>query len=214
MATAGDPSASTRQEPREPQDPQAALPHSGRIEAIVGPMFSEKTTKLVSRLRRASLANQACVLVKARRDTRYGGADIVAAHSEIRQGSTAASPECAPIRVVAAERLSEVDAREAVVGVDEGQFFPDLIERCELWAAQGRRVIVAALDANFRREPFGQVCELLARCEHFEKENGVCMVCKCRDSAFTRRRNDSTELVQIGGRELYESVCRQCYYAQ
>lgn len=52
-------------------------------------------------------------------------------------------------------RLSEVgDAwREYdVVGIDEGQFFPDLMPFCEAAANAGKIVIVAALDGTFQRK--------------------------------------------------------------
>ena len=52
------------------------------------------------------------------------------------------------------EVASEV-ADADIIGVDEGSFFPDLVERCEAWANSGKTVIIAALDGTFQRE----VCE-------------------------------------------------------
>ena len=43
----------------------------------------------------------------------------------------------------------------------EGQFFPDLPEFCEALLAAGKTVLVAALDGDFRRRPFGRVLELM-----------------------------------------------------
>ena len=39
-----------------------------------------------------------------------------------------------------------------VVGIDEGQFFPDLHEFCETAANAGKVVVVAALDGTFQRK--------------------------------------------------------------
>jgi thymidine kinase len=39
-----------------------------------------------------------------------------------------------------------------VVGIDEGQFFPDLVEFCEAAANAGKHVIVSALDSTFERK--------------------------------------------------------------
>jgi thymidine kinase len=39
-----------------------------------------------------------------------------------------------------------------VIGIDEGQFFPDLIEFVETCANEGVTVIIAALDGNFLRK--------------------------------------------------------------
>jgi thymidine kinase len=46
-------------------------PHRGSIEVIFGPMFSGKTTELLRRIRRFSLAQRTCLVVKYSKDTRY-----------------------------------------------------------------------------------------------------------------------------------------------
>ncbi len=48
-----------------------------------------------------------------------------------------------------AERLKEVSSHVKdydVIGVDEGQFFPDLVDAVEEYANLGKIVIIAALD--------------------------------------------------------------------
>ena len=37
-----------------------------------------------------------------------------------------------------------------VIGIDEGQFFPDLVPWCEQMANRGKIVLVAALDGTFQ----------------------------------------------------------------
>jgi hypothetical protein len=39
-----------------------------------------------------------------------------------------------------------------VVGIDEGQFFPDLESFCETAANAGKVIVVAALDGTFQRK--------------------------------------------------------------
>ncbi|RLN97211.1 hypothetical protein BBJ28_00004587 [Nothophytophthora sp. Chile5] len=39
-----------------------------------------------------------------------------------------------------------------VIGIDEGQFYPDLVEFCQDAANMGKVVVVAALDATFERK--------------------------------------------------------------
>ena len=51
-------------------------------------------------------------------------------------------------------RLSELESSWRdydVIGIDEGQFFPDLIPFCEAAANAGKTVLVAALDSTFQR---------------------------------------------------------------
>jgi thymidine kinase len=188
-------------------------PYGGSIELILGPMFSEKSTELIGRIRRAALADQPVVLVKHAKDVRYEEGAIVATHAELRQPSASRSEIMAPIRVVRAEQLSELVITEPVVGIDEGQFFPDLAECSERWANEGRVVIIAALDGDFSRRPFGAGCAMIPLAEKTTKLRGVCMRCRCRESAFTLRLGESKELELIGGRESYHSVCRKCYFA-
>ena len=48
-----------------------------------------------------------------------------------------------------------------MVGIDEGQFFPDVVKFCETAANLGKTVLVAALDGTFERKPFGNIIDLV-----------------------------------------------------
>jgi thymidine kinase len=177
--------------------------HSGAVVLVMGPMFSGKTTELLRRLERHRMARRRVVLVKYARDQRYGGEAEAATHCGMRA------------EAVGAVRLAEADeavASAQVVGVDEGQFFPDLVEAAERWAAQGKVVVVAALDGDFQRRPFARVAELVPRAEEVVKLRAVCLVC-CGEAAFTRRLGTETQLEVIGGADKYIAVCRRCYHA-
>jgi thymidine kinase len=181
-------------------------------------MFSGKTTELVRRVRREALAGAPALVIKWADDNRYEEGSVIAAHSEIRQGSAPGSEQCAPIRVVRARCLADVGGvggGGTVIGVDEGQFYPDLLSQCEHWAQNGNHVIVAALDGDFARRPFGEVCDLVPRCETVEKLSAVCAGCRSRDraGAFTQRTVAGAEIVLVGKRESYRAVCRACYAA-
>ena len=43
----------------------------GSIELILGPMFSGKTTEMMRRVKRYSIAGHSCLVIKNNRDTRY-----------------------------------------------------------------------------------------------------------------------------------------------
>ena len=95
--------------------------------------------------------------------------------------------------------------------VDEGQFFPDLVEYVEKWANRGKIVIVAALDANYKREPFGNVIELLPLAETIKKLSAVCLDCG-KKASFSKRITENKTEKLIGGLNEYKVVCRPCYY--
>lgn len=97
-----------------------------------------------------------------------------------------------------------------VVAIDEGQFYPDIVEFCEELADQGVIILVAALDGTFQRKPFGNIINLLPVAEKVTKLTAVCVYC-AQEASFTQRVIDSKEIELIGGEEAYKPVCRKCY---
>ena len=91
--------------------------------------------------------------------------------------------------------------------------YPDLNTFCEMAADEGKVVIVAALDGDFQRKPFGSVCDLVALSESVTKLSAVCNFC-CGDAAFTKRIGSETAIQVIGGSEKYIPVCRACYHSE
>lgn len=175
---------------------------AGRIELIIGPMFAGKTTELMRRIRREIYARRSCFVIKYDKDTRYS-AEAMASHDQ------------AKLKVHAAvSRLSDVADRWMafdVIGIDEGQFFPDLLSFASRAADAGKTVIVSALDGDYRRQPFGQVCSLIPFCEAIDKLTAVCMVCHRAPGSFTRRTVSAEEQELIGGAEMYVAACRECF---
>jgi thymidine kinase len=64
-----------------------------------------------------------------------------------------------------------------VVGIDEGQFFEDIVDVAEELANKGIVVIVAALDSTFQRKPFGNIINLVPLAEKVYKLTAVCVYC-------------------------------------
>lgn len=189
------------------------------LRLFLGPMFSGKTTEVVSALTHYRLGGCDCVLVKSAIDGRYSGADTPTVHThegvvakcEPRQGRMGA------LRVVIAKTLAEIElaANETVVGVDEGQFFPDLRAAAESWA--DRRVFVSALDGDYLRQMFPSVAATVPLATHITKLRAVCMRCEGHEpveAAFTLRLpGKSEEVIEVGGSEMYVAVCGACYAA-
>ena len=103
-----------------------------------------------------------------------------------------------------------IDAHD-VIGIDEGQFFPDIVEWSDKQANRnGKQVIIAALDGSFQRKPFGRVLELVPCAESVVKLNAVCMNCGA-DAPFSARISAETELEVVGGADKYIAACRACH---
>lgn len=181
-------------------DMEFVVPSKGQIQIIFGPMFSGKTTELIRRLRRYQIAKYKCLIVKYANDDRYSESDIV---SHDHQSLPAVS---ARQIVDFKHKTIEYD----VVGIDEGQFFPDIVECCEELANLGKIVIVAALDGTFQRVGFGNILNLIPLAESVVKLSAVCMVC-FGNASFTKRTCNETKLEVIGGSDKYMAVCRMCY---
>lgn len=96
--------------------------------------------------------------------------------------------------------------------IDEGNFYgPELITFVKhLVDDLEKYVVVAGLDGDFNREKFGYVLDLIPLCDSVKKLFAVCE--KCGNKAiFSHRTVDSTEKVLVGGKELYQPLCRKCY---
>ena len=176
--------------------------HSGSIELFTGPMFAGKTTALIKNIRRYTEAKYKTLIIKYSKDTRYGEEHEAVSHD---QEKWEALPTMTLMPVV------NVALEYEVIGVDEGQFFPDLIEFCELMAAYGKKVLIAALDGTFQRKPFGNIHELMPLCEQITKLKSLCVFCG-KNASFSMRTTADESVEVIGGAEMYCAVCRKCYH--
>lgn len=162
-------------------------------------MFSGKTEELMRRLRRAVIARLDVLVVKPARDVRYAD-DAVVSHDAGRL-------PCRPVARVA--DIGPLVGSAQVVGIDEAQFFDDdLVALCEALAGEGRRVIVAGLDLDFRGRPFGPIPALMAVAEEVQKTLAVCTVCGAPASR-SQRLVASDARVVLGAQETYEARCRR-----
>ena len=114
--------------------------------------------------------------------------------------------------VSSARELREtLDPDVEVVGIDEAQFFDDgLVAVVTELADRGLRVIVAGLDQDFLREPFGPMPGILALAEVVDKVHAVCVQCGGL-AHYSQRIAGGADQVQVGDTEAYEARCRSCY---
>ncbi|MCB9742693.1 MAG: thymidine kinase [Alphaproteobacteria bacterium] len=170
----------------------------GWIEVITGCMFSGKTEELIRRVRRAMYARQRVVVFKPRIDDRYADRSI-GSHSGQRLRS---------IRIDRARQIPRFVRDAQVVGIDEAQFMgPELVDICEALANEGRRVIVAGLDMDFRGVPFEPIPQLLAVSEYITKNLAICTVCG-NPADRSQRLVEGSDRVLVGATDLYEARCR------
>ena len=175
----------------------------GRITLLIGCMFAQKTTELLRRSRRYKSIGYKVLIVNYFADKRYG-TDCIASHDKDTE------------LAVCIDKLAAVEALiqdYQVIIIDEGQFFGDLYECVTRWAdTMPVHIVIAGLDGNSNREPFGDMLRLIPHAEEVERLTALCAVCRDGTAAiYSKRIVDDTELVSIGGAERFQPVCRTHY---
>ena len=173
----------------------------GSIEVICGAMFSGKTEELLRRLRRAKIAGLRVEIFKPTIDVRYDES-AVGSHDRNTIASTPIDNSSNLLLLA-----SDVD----VIGIDEAQFFderlPDVVEQL---ADQGIRVIIAGLDMDFKRQPFGPMAHLCAIADSVDKIHAICVGCGSWAN-YSYRLVSGDQQVMLGEAKEYQPLCRTCY---
>jgi thymidine kinase len=173
----------------------------GKIELILGPMFSGKSTRLIELMRKYVYKAKKTIMVKYYADQRYSQKSEVVTHDLIKYDSI----NCKILRN-SFDTFKEYD----VIGIDEGQFFADLVEVCEELALMGKIVLIAALNGDFRMEPFPVIQRIIAKADKIKLLKAYCFNCH-KDAKFSLRIVQSNETVLIGAGESYKPACRECH---
>ncbi len=90
----------------------------GKIIVIVGPMFSGKSTKLIEYINRYVYKKKKVIMLKFHMDTRYSQNDVLVTHDK-REYPALPVSEIGPM----VESIMDYE----VIGIDEGQFYCDVI---------------------------------------------------------------------------------------
>jgi thymidine kinase len=184
------------------------LENNGSVEVICGPMFSGKSSLLISRAREAFYAKQKVVAFTPKRDNRRGENCI----------NTFDEDKFSALSVISSKQiLKNIPEDTSLVCIDEGNFFDlDLADVVNKIAEKGIRVIVAGLDRNFRGEGFGPMSRIKLEADKVTQLCARCAICGSEASRTQRlkivngkkipaRYTDPTVLV---GEEEYEPRCR------
>lgn len=180
-----------------------------KFELITGPMSCGKTEELLRRLRRASIAGKKIKVFSPTLDTR-----VLADCIESRAGSR---KEALKVKK-AIDILSYVKQDDQIIAIDELQFFDsDIVFVIRTLIANGKKVIGAGLELDFKEEPFGCMPQLLCYADKIDKLSAICMKCGSEHGVRTQRLIDgvpadvNSPLIMIGGDETYEARCMNCY---
>jgi thymidine kinase len=176
----------------------------GRLDIIIGCMFSGKTTELISRIKNARIIYDNIIVVNHSFDTRYDTQNIC-------------SHDYEKTRAVSVHTLHELIYNINYVNckaifIDEAQLFDDLKSFVtKAVDIDNKFVTICGLDGDFRRHSFGQILELVPFCDSIMKLTAICVECKNKTLAiFSKRITESEKQILIGDKE-YKPVCRYHY---
>lgn len=166
-----------------------------------GPMFSGKTTRLLSDLDRFKLQHRDVVAFKPALDVRYGMGEIVS-HSGWRVKACIVKTGFDMLAMLEAS-----DKMPQVVAVDEAFMIKGVADSLVWLYTRGTTIVVSSLDMSYTCKPFHEVERLLPWATRVEKCVAVCTECG-QDARYTHKKAvTDDEEIQVGGAELYEPRC-------
>lgn len=156
----------------------------------------------MSELRSAMLSNVEVVLLKPEIDTRYTRKALATSHDGKKMDALL-------VKDLFEDHPMIPDSVQ-LIGIDEGQFLPGLLEFCLRWNKRGVDVVVAALNCDFEKKDWLHLLPLYPHA-HIVQCSGVCIACKGK-SRFSRKiSGDMTKQTEVGGDGMYVAVCPSCY---
>tara|TARA_B100000674_G_C37468588_1_gene745928 strand:- start:33 stop:560 length:528 start_codon:yes stop_codon:yes gene_type:complete len=170
---------------------------SGKLSLILGPMYSGKSTTLLSRYRRYKFANKKCLLIKYSKDTRYDKNNIITHDSLEYQAKN-----CTLLKEID-EIINDYD----VICIDEVQFYEDAYIYCDKWANNGLIVEACGLNGDFERKPFNQISLLIPLADKIEHITAIDET-NGQDAPFTKRISEEKDQEVIGGKDKYRASSR------
>jgi thymidine kinase len=197
-----------------------SLNQSGYLELIIGPMFSGKTSRLIEIYNQCKFCDISVVAINHSIDNRYDD-ELLSTHDKIK------------IPCIKTERLFDVWLNEPipekknkiiyrindkkkileskVILINEGQFFPDLLDFVNELLKNNKRIYICGLDGDFERKKFGQIIDLIPLCDKVEKLSSLCSICRNgKKGIFSMRLTDEKKQTLVGSQN-YIPVCRECY---
>lgn len=175
--------------------------NSGKIKLILGPMFSGKSSRLIETINKYRFKNLKVIMVNHTFDHRYTSSSEVVTHDKISYKSES----CATL----SEKMDLLKQYDAI-GIDEGQFFSDLVEVCDELCSLGKTIVVAALSGDFRMEPFPVISRIISKSDKITLMKAYCFNCH-KEAGFSLRIVDSQEKFLVGAGESYKPVCKSCH---
>jgi thymidine kinase len=178
--------------------------YKGEIQIIMGSMFSGKSTEMGRRMNnlRWVYGEENLLLIKKSGDKRSGDDGKIKFHDGRLQNA------------IPCNKLMDIyqtAIKYKCIGIDDGQFFEDIIKFSTKMANLGKIIIIAALDGNYLKKPY-PILDLIPEAEYVVKLSSICRYCKSEKGAFSLYFEGEAVGNVYGGDDLYAACCRKCYH--
>lgn len=177
------------------------------LHLFIGPMYSGKSTLLLSRFERYKIGGKSCIIIKYDKDIRYDSNNIIT-HEMAKY-----SCDCKKFSAINTNLLQSIEhliSHYDVILIDEIQFYKDAATICDKWANQGKIVECYGLSGDFKREPFEPVSKLIPLADSIQHLTAIDKTTGSL-APFTHRLTKDTNQELIGGEEIYQAVSRETF---
>lgn len=165
---------------------------------FTGPMFSSKTSRLLSSLDRCKYThkNKSILLFKPKMDERYSQSNVVT-----HQGHSWPA-----INISNGQEILGHAGDSDIIAVDEAFMIDGCADVLIKLFKQGKTIFVSSLQLSASGNPFDEIKEMFPWATKIEVLPAVCPVTQ-KDAYYTIRKIEGLGEISIGGAESYEPRC-------
>lgn len=162
-----------------------------------GPMFSSKTSRLLTKLDRLKYQKKKFITFKPEIDTRYNKNHV----------TTHLGAKVQAICVKSGNDMIEyIQDMHDVIAVDEAFMIPGIAQALIEQYKKGKTILVSSLDMSATLQPFEEMEQMYRWATRIEKCASVCSGCD-RDAYYTHKKTNNDIQIEVGGADIYEPRC-------
>jgi thymidine kinase len=180
---------------------------------ITGPMFSGKTSYLLSAINKYAIVKKRVLCVNHSFDKRYDPEGKIHSHDGKSVYITEKNKDY--IKQISTDKIKDVLLNEdlscySAVFIDEGHFFNDIYEVMEI-VEMKKNVYISFLNSDYRMCSFNVMDPFYSKADKIVHLVAVCNVCGADAPFTTRLMSGDCNQILVGADDVYEPRCRSCF---
>jgi thymidine kinase len=188
----------------------------GKLEIIMGTMFSGKTSYLLNKIALFVELNLKVLYINIdfddRSDLEFSTHNPILNNTDFKNKNKMNQN----LTMIKVRDLSNITFESYdIIMIDEAHFFEDIIKFTKKLIDNKKHVIIATLIADYKGNKFGKVLDLIPICDEIVRLESYCIECskqkKINKAIYSKRITKNKESIDIGGSDKYIAVCREHY---